>query len=647
MVVARHLVSNFYIVSAALLFLETAPLFKHSKHFLVIFDDKIYRMKRQLKHLDFRTVFGLFFLVLTFGCAGGSSNKESDLVVVESNQVIPYSESVAIISVIKSKVVESTLEYQVSLSENFTTILSAPPIKIKGDSVLTINATVDGLSNNRNYYCRLKIATSKDVFYTKTFSFTTHEYEFSEQVAPAYMPLNNMLEFGGWWYCQELTTDEMVIPTRGDDWDQAGQWRQLQLHNWTDEHILLNKMWIHFYNGISNCNQLIGPDAIDRKEALTAKEKGDLARHLALRAFYYWQLIDNFGDVPYVRSNAISAITCYKTKRTSIFKHIEGDLIWAIQHLKKENENYIVSKGMAQMALARLYLNAKVYTGNEMSQSAIPILEDLIHSGNYGLAANVREPFLVLNAHCRENIFTAHFTGDETLLIQPQLTFHMNTLGYQSNLTYKMETTPWNGTATLESHFFSYLNGDSRRDAYFIFGPQKSFDGSPLKDLVSESVWDFTPQIPALLLTKSNGFSDRQMRQSGVRVQKYEIEIGAKLSMANDFVFFRLTDAYLMLAECYALLGNSVKVKQYLEPIRARAGLAPLTQYDLAAVMKERKLEMFFEGSRRQDMIRWGIFNKPWNCPWAGQINTSNNNLFPIPKIQISANRRLSDPAVD
>ncbi|HEY6914772.1 MAG TPA: RagB/SusD family nutrient uptake outer membrane protein [Paludibacter sp.] len=459
----------------------------------------------------------------------------------------------------------------------------------------------------------------------------------------AYDPLKELMDNGGWWFCQEITTDEMVGPTRNTDWDDNGKWRLLQLHTWTNETEAIVGMWERYYRGIAECNKTIEVQFNnDTTATASAASKDAIAKFLTLRSFYYWLLIDNYGDVPYETSFANAVAKPFKTHRAIVYQRIVKDLVWSIPRLKKTSVHYSVSKGMAQMTLARLYLNSKVYTGIDESAKAIPVLEDLIATGGYSLAVNVKDPFLEKNDACPENIFTAYYDGTENANKKPEFNLHMRTLGYQSNQTFKMTVGPWNGFATLEKHFLNYTSIDKRKDAYFLYGPQKTFEGAPLLDAETNNLWDFSPTIPALSISESGGFTKSQVRHSGVRIQKYEVAVSCGQSMANDYVFFRLTDAYLMLAELYANQNNAAKVQQYLDPIRTRAGLGSPAAYNLDAVKTERKMEMFYEGTRRQDMIRWGIFNNPWDCAWKLQINSSDNSLFPIPKKQIDANSNLS-----
>jgi hypothetical protein len=454
----------------------------------------------------------------------------------------------------------------------------------------------------------------------------------------AYSPLKELLDYGGWWFCQEITTDEMVGPTRNTDWDDNGKWRALQLHTWTNETEAIVGMWERYYRGIIECNKAIADRDTTGATEITKKA---LAKFMVIRALYYWLLIDNYGDVPYETSwkNAVAAP--FKTKRDVIFNNIVRELNWAIPYMTNGSIHFGISKAAAQMTLARLYLNAEVYTGTKMYDKCIPILEDLVTNSGYKLAAAVKDPFLTNNDNCTENIFTFYYDGTESANGKPEFNLHMRTLGYQSDKTFDMTVGPWNGFATLQSHFNLYTDADLRKNAYFLYGLQKDIDGKPLMDLETNSQWDFTPEIPALFITEAGGYTKAQVRHSGIRIQKYEIAKGAGQSLANDYVFFRLTDAYLMLAECYAIADNATKVKEYIDPIRTRAGLGVPDTYDLNTVQLERRREMFYEGTRRQDMIRWGIFNTNWWDATSAQFNKQNSNLFPIPKKQTDANPNL------
>lgn len=460
----------------------------------------------------------------------------------------------------------------------------------------------------------------------------------------AYDPLKELLDGAGWWFCQEITTDEIVAPTRNTDWDDNGKWRALQLHTWTNETEAITNLWDCCYRGVFQCNFAIN-DNDTSNESLPNKIA--IAKMMTVRAFYYWLLIDNYGDVPYNTSYLHAISAPFKTSKIMIFNNLVRELKWSISYMSNGSIHFGASKAMAQMILARLYLNAEVYTGTKMYDQCIPVLEDLKSNSSYSLTGGVKDPFITNNDNCTENIFTIYYDGTENANGKPEFNLHMRTLGYQSNLTFGMTVGPWNGFATLENHFKLYTDADLRKNAYFLYGPQKTSDGKPLLDAETNSQWDFTPAIPALSMSEAKGNTKAQVRHSGVRVQKYEIAKGAGQSLANDYVIFRLTDAYLMLAECYALAGNTAKVKENLDPIRTRAGLVAPDAYNLDAVKLERCREMFYEATRRQDMIRWGIFNLNWWNATSSDFNLQIRNVFPIPRKQTDANPNLLAPTLE
>ena len=155
-------------------------------------------------------------------------------------------------------------------------------------------------------------------------------------------------------------------------------------------------------------------------------------------------------------------------------------------------------------------------------------------------------------------------------------------------------------------------------------------------DAVAEQDLVFTPNIPALRMTSAN--TPAEIRMSGVRMKKYEIAMGAKENLSNDFVVFRLTDAYMMKAEVEIRLNGAGAGDEWINPIRERAGVSTWSGATLDDLLAERGREMFLEGHRRQDLIRFGEFGKAW---WEKPVSDASRELFPIPKWAIDANANL------
>jgi hypothetical protein len=137
-------------------------------------------------------------------------------------------------------------------------------------------------------------------------------------------------------------------------------------------------------------------------------------------------------------------------------------------------------------------------------------------------------------------------------------------------------------------------------------------------------------------------FTPAEIRCSGARVKKYEIKKGAKENLSNDFPLFRLSDFYLMKAEIEIRRGHDGD--EWINPIRRRAGVPEFDGATLTDVLAERGRELFAEGHRRQDLIRFDQFTKVWwgkGDAQGGKANDPSVTTFPIPKWATDANPNL------
>lgn len=442
-----------------------------------------------------------------------------------------------------------------------------------------------------------------------------------------YAAMQPLLDNGGWWFCQEVTSDEMVAPTRATDWEDGGKWRVLHQHTWNNNTEAINNMWSTYYNGVFEANQAIeniGEPNITAKATLIAQLK-------VLRAFYYYLLIDNYGDVPFVTSFATAPKQPEKEDREIIFANIVNDIEQSIPDLRAVNIKTSVTKGMAFSLLAKLYINAEVYTGTAQWAKAEEACDSVIALGLYSLESDPLGPFVTQNQNSPENIFTIPYDEDN----YQGFNLHMRTLHYNHNLTFDMPVGPWNGFAVMESHYNSYASNDLRKKG-FLVGQQYTSSGVPIKDPgAADANLILDPYIPALFMTAANSLIE--IRMSGARVAKFEIKKGAKANLSNDFPLFRYADILLMKAECMIRRGGNGD--SYVNQIRTRAGVPTLSSVNLATLLEERGREMFWEGHRRQDQIRFGTFNNAW---WEKPASTPDRNIFPIPQWAIDANPNLA-----
>lgn len=449
---------------------------------------------------------------------------------------------------------------------------------------------------------------------------------------PPYAPLTQLLDNGGWWFAQEVTSDEMTAPTRHTDWDDGGKWRVLHQHTWNNETEVINNMWSHYYDGAILCNEalfLLPPPT--NEEALSS-----IAKMKVLRAFYYYLLIDNYGDVPYITSFADAPSEPFKTKREDIFDSLVQSIKANVRFLPSSTSKYDVGKAMAFSLLAKLYLNAEVYTGTPQWAKAEAACDSVIEMG-YSLESDPLAPFITANDGSTENIFTIAFDENDAD-DRGEFNLHMRTLHYNSNLTFDMTVGPWNGFAAMEDYFYTYEDIDKRREG-FLVGQQYTFDGTEIVDDGADGAkLIFDPHIPALQMDAT--YTSVEIRMSGVRVAKFEIAKGARQRLSNDFPLFRYGDILLMKAESQIRQGGNGD--EYVNMIRNRAGLNDWSGVDLPMLLEERGREMFWEAKRRQDLIRFGEFNKSW---WEKAASSADRNIFPIPQWAIDANPNLAlDP---
>lgn len=450
----------------------------------------------------------------------------------------------------------------------------------------------------------------------------------------AYKQMQQLCDDGGWWFwAQEATSDELVFPTRDADWDDGGKWRVMYQHNWNNDVEGVNRMWDVLYSGVTRSNQIIEMlKKLPFTEAIDSKVK----EVEVIRSLFYYLLIDNYGDVPFLTSFSDAPAKPFKTSRAAIFDSITTSLENSLPALKAIDNKLMATRNLAFALLSKLYLNAEVYTGTPQWEKALQYTDSIVDSDNYTLDPTVTGPFLTNNENNSEIIFSIPYDEND----YQGFRIHMRTLHYQSNLTYDMPVGPWNGCAVTYDHFNTYEENDLRKNAYFLYGPQFDLKGKPIIESVLRSPLVLNPYIPAVRMGAT--FTPAEIRTSGARIKKYEIKKGAKENLSNDFPFFRLSDFYLIKAELEIRLGNDGDY--WINEIRNRANIADIEGATLVDVLAERGRELFAEGHRRQDLIRFDQFTKVWwgkGDAQGGKANDPSVETFPIPKWATDANPNL------
>ncbi len=477
---------------------------------------------------------------------------------------------------------------------------------------------------------------------------------------------------------QNSTTDQGMYPTRGSDWDDGGSHRRRSLHTWSYEDV--NDAWGFAFSGISDCNRLIETfqvlvDNGDVPEEQAAKFIGELA---GLRAFFYYILIDLYGNVPIVTGFSNADPNPANNPRAEVYSFIMDELAEWTPKLSKDvgGANYArMNYWAAKMVEAKMRLNAEVFTGTADWDGAIAACDEIINSGKFSLESDFFTNFNVKNEVSKEFIFAIPYDK----VFAQGFNLPMNTLHYGSQETYNLTSQPWNGFCTMEEFYNSFEDEDLRKgDAGTLAGPGLrrgtflagyQYKADKVTLVVDNGAEATDPDGTKLNFTpKVNSIGPNTLRQEGARVGKWEYEIGGTSEMSNDYGVFRYADVLLMKAEAIWRKGNmsnptdatALALVNQVRITHGGTGIAPLTTLDGpvsfkieegsqpgGALLAERGRELAFEIIRRQDLIRWGIYKEvgKWVPPsgFPGEVANPDptRNIFPIPRQQMDNNENL------
>jgi hypothetical protein len=447
-------------------------------------------------------------------------------------------------------------------------------------------------------------------------TFPKTDAQIAAVLGPAYGGLRGMTD--NWFNPSEASSDELIVPTRGGDWFDNGDWLAYSRHTWTSQHGPINGVWGFIFGNIAQVNQLM----------VTVKDNKKAVDELrAIRAFNYFMAIDLFGNVPIVTDVASNAGT--KT-RAEVYAFIESELVAVIPNLTAGKVYSRMTQDVANMLLAKLYLNAAVYKGAPEWQKAYDTIDKVIKSANgYALTAATLENFIVQNQTSTENIWTIPYDSFKA----GGMNFQMRTLHYANQRTYNLGNAPWNGFCTL-AEFYNSFDPKDARIKMWLTGQQYAADGTPLTD---------AKQQPLAFVTDFNKDqmtdADPEFQVAGARSQKYEIQKNnPNGDQSNDLVVFRLADAILIKAEAAFQLGKAAEAVAGVNTIRTRSGIAPLATVTAADILAERGREFAWEGWRRNDMIRFGTFSN--ERKFMKNLD-KRREIFPIPQPRIDANPLL------
>ena len=426
--------------------------------------------------------------------------------------------------------------------------------------------------------------------------------------------------FRGRYHLNGLTTDEAVCGWN----DQTLQ----DLHGlgWTTSDVFVAAFYYRIAYQISAFNEFIRQA---NKATIDLPKKDQwIAEARTLRAFCFLDAIDNYGGFPFADENAAvgSAAPEYRT-REELFAYVEAELKDLIDNSAlygvKEGEYGRANKGLAIMILAKLYLNAEVYIGKPMYQECADVLAKL--GTSYSLENNYQHLFLADNHLCtNEFIFAVEQDGQNTQSYGVTNYLIFAATGGSIDTEKVGISSGWGGIRTTPEYYKKFSAND-KRNLFWTDGQQAEID----------DVSDFTNGIAF--------FKFKNVKRDGSK-GKHDGFVDV------DFPVFRYADALLMKVECAKRGANVPDALEAWNTVRSRAGISTaksIADVTLDEILDERARELFLEGWRRSDLVRFGKFTSAdylWS--WKGGVKagkgvSSHMNLFPIPSADMNSNPNL------
>lgn len=459
-----------------------------------------------------------------------------------------------------------------------------------------------------------------------------------------------------------FTTDEAIMPTRGGDWYDGGFWQGLYLHQWGVNSDAILNTWEYLFRSIKQCNYSL--EQIERFSATHSDKElpAYKAEVRALRAMFYFYTMDLFGRVPLIISSDAGDKTMMQAGRDEVFTFIVKELQEAAPFLSEERSNtpgtYYgrMTRAVAYFLLAKLALNTEVYMDADWTDGVYPngstiyftvdgkrlnawqttqhYCTELARMG-YRLENDYTSNFAIFNESSQENIFVVPM--NKTLYTnQMQYTFRSRHYNHAKAYGLGGENGSSATLEVLQTYGYGTDAVDPRFDYCYFADEVYDLQGNPVL-LDNGEPLIYHPDKVALDVSNTE-----YEQTAGARMKKYEVDNTAlkdgKL-MDNDIVLFRYADVLLMMSE--AKVRNGEDGTAELNEVRGRVG-APYREATLENLLAERQMELAWEGWRRQDLIRFRQFTRPYSFrPQLPGEADGYTTVFPIPEKVIVMNGLL------
>lgn len=459
-----------------------------------------------------------------------------------------------------------------------------------------------------------------------------------------------------------FTTDEAILPIRGGDWYDGGFWQNLYEHRWTASDEPLYNTWLYLYKVAMLCNHSLAVIDANRSLLTDSEYLSYTSEVKAVRCLFYYELMDMFGRIPYVTKDQENFTDVRQQERSTVFHSLIDELQACLPYLANEHCNLEgsyygrLTRPVAQFLLARLFLNAEVYADDDWTDNQRPDVKtmtfnvdgqamnawqacvhycDEIEKEGYQLQPSYAFNFSVHNETSLENIFTIPM---DKIKYQNQFWYLFRSRHYAHGSALGMDAE--NGTSATLATVHAYGYGTDSLDTRFainFYADTVKVDGKVVKMENGEPLV-YQPLVMAENLTYSP-----YEKTAGARMAKYEIDRKAYTDgklQDNDIVLFRFADVLLMRAE--AKVRNGESGQSDLDAVRRRVGM-PSRPATLDNILRERLLELMWEGSRRRDLIRYGRFHKAYDLRQPIESESdAHTTVFPIPQKAIDLNNKLS-----
>ncbi|MBN8786034.1 MAG: RagB/SusD family nutrient uptake outer membrane protein [Terrimonas sp.] len=527
-----------------------------------------------------------------------------------------------------------------------------------------------------------KIDVTPKSLYTEDV-FPQTEEQFQALIGPVYTSLRGHFALT-YFFMTECSTDEAILPAFGGNWYDGASYEALHRHAWTPDHNWVTTAWNDVTGLIGTCNQTL--------YILNNAPEGDakntsMAEVRMIRAYAYWELMDFYGGVPLDTVYPSPGLQA-RASRADIFNFVESELKTVIPYLKTEVDASTYGKPTQYFAyslLAKLYLNAEVYTGSAKNDECIAACDAIISSGKYSVQS--RDSYLKMfypdNGPTTQSEFIFAIPYDPSTssgyLFYGRYDLNRN-LGMKykysgatvgTNVDPVVNQTTGNGLvnskpsgprATL-STFLDYFLADENdiRLKQWLYGPQYWDNGNPImvkttnlgynqfysgSDGGSSYVYHLNIDTSIKLRQNPALFdcgNDEIAWNQGARNIKFFPDAGSTTrNQNNDAPVSRYSDVLLMKAEAILRGGAATSGQTALSlvnMVRAERTKSPgWASVDLEDLYEERCREFAWECLHRNDMIRFGKYENLYGF----KTNTDTyRRLFPIPTTAITANGKL------